>query len=146
MVAGLLAASRVRPPVAMPPDTYDTPTRAQADTDPWASGVAQLQRMMPLVGFSTAQWALVQHGCASLLADWGTELRRLGWSAEDGFGIHPEAPGTGVHAYGLGLLIGNGKVIEMTETGARLETRRGVGQSFRRKPLPWSVPIWTVGA
>jgi hypothetical protein len=68
----------------------------------------------------------------------------LGWSTEAAFGIHPGAAGA-PFAWGLGLLVGDGRVVELTEKGARLETVRGIGQGFTRKPLPWSVPIWTVG-
>ena len=118
----------------------------EVDANPWATGVAQLQRMPPLPGLSLVQWARVQRGCASLLAEWGADMRRLGWSTEDGFGIHPDASGAAVHAYGLGLLLGDGRVVELTEAGARIETVRGVRQSFRRKPMPWSVPVWMVGA
>ena len=138
MMAGLLAASRMRPKPVIEP----TPMTKH----PWAAGIAKLQIMYPLDGFSMSQWKWVQHGCTSLLASHGAEMTRLGWTVEDAFGAHPGVPGSAIHAYGLGLLLGDGKVVEMTESGARIETRRGVGQSFTRRSNAWSVPIWTVGA
>lgn len=118
----------------------------EVDADPWATGVDRLQRMAPLAGFTVMQWERVQRGCASLLAEWGADMRRLGWSVVDAFGVHPDAPGAAVHAYGLGVLLGDGRVVDLTETGAQIETARGVRQSFRRKPMPWSVPVWAVGS
>ncbi len=114
--------------------------------DPWASGVARLQHMAPLGRFSYAQWTSVRLGCATLLHGWDAEMRRLGWSVEDGFGVDPKMPDTAVHCYGLGILLGSGRVIEITDKFARIETRTGVRQTFTRKPNGVAVPIWTVAA
>ncbi len=79
MVAGLLAASRIRPTAkinAEPPELILTAKTA----DPWNDGIAKLQRMWALDGFTADRWELVQAGCAALLSDWGDEMRRLGWS------------------------------------------------------------------
>ena len=139
MVAGLLAASRIRP--ADP----NRSARVREDADGWKAGVAELQRMLPLDGFSDGQWKSVQWGCAALLEDWSAEMRRLGWSAADGFGVHPEAPATAVQCCGLGVLLNDGHVIEMTDTGAKIRCASGVHQSFTRLACRGAVPIWTVG-
>lgn len=134
VVSGLLAASRIRPAA-----------RACGDADPWAAGIAELQRMLPLDGFSPDQWMLVQRGCAALLEGWGAEMRRLGWNTADAFGVHPEVPGTAVCCYGLGVLLNGGSVVEMTKAGAKVRCRSGAHQSFTRLAGTGAVPIWTAG-
>ena len=138
MLAGLLAASRIRPaPVAAaPPHEHG---------DPWASAIARLQSLAPLEGFPPARWNLVQHGCLSLFNSHAAAMRRLGWTVEDGFGIHPDTPGPAVHAYGLGVLLADSRVVEMTDTFARILLRSSVTQTFVRRPNAWAVPIWDAG-
>lgn len=72
-------------------------------------------------------------------------MRQLGWSVEDAFGIHPEVPGTAVHCYGLGVMLGDSHVVEMTDSFARIEMRNGVRQTFKRSSILEAVPIWAVG-
>ncbi len=120
------------------------PPIPQVLVDPWMAGVAELQYMLPLDGFSAGQWKLLQLGCASLFETHGARMRQLGWSPEDAFGIHPAAPGPAVHCYGLGIMLGEGKVVEMTERGARITLRGGVHQTFRRRSVIGAIPIWSV--
>ncbi len=143
MIRGLRAAARIRP-AAIPFNGERNFDASQSDA--WAAGIAHLQKMPPLDGFSFPQWRRVQQGCATLLASHGKEMRRLGWTAEDGFGVHPDVPVAGVHCYGLGIVLGDSRVIEMTDKFARLLLRSGVTQSFTRLPSPWAVPIWTVAS
>jgi hypothetical protein len=110
--------------------------------DPWAQGIARLQAMASLNGFSQRQWAWVQYGCAALQASHGTELRRLGWTTEDAFGIHPEVGGHAVHCYGLGVLLRDSRVVELTDKFARIRLRSGGHQTFTRVPNILAVPIW----
>ena len=137
LVAGLLAASRIRPRAELLPPVDD-------EVAAWARGMAQLRRMPPLPGFAAAQWASVSSDCARLLARNGGDLRRLGWSVEDAFGVHPEAPGDAVHCYGLGLLLSGGNVVELTGQAAVIELPNGVRQTFRRSVRAGAVPVWTV--
>ena len=165
MVAGLLAASKVRPgaDVGDPhgDDHYEAfsglpgallPTiekksgggaGVKLPTHPWADGVAKLQTIDRLIGFSPQQWRQAQYGCATLLASHWEDMTRLGWTVEDAFGLHSEAGGNAVQCSGLGVLLGNGKVIEMTDQSARIVLRTGSMQTFRRRPNIWgTVPIW----
>jgi hypothetical protein len=100
--------------------------------------------MPPLEGFAPQRWQRLCLDCAALLDGWGTEMRRLGWGVEDAFGIHPTAPGVGVHCSGLGVLLNGATVTTMTETGATITRPNGVRQSFTRKPMPGAVPVWTL--
>lgn len=152
MVGGLLAASRMRSKLVIekPPSeilwvatgtTYFA--ASSAVMDPWASGVAHLQQMEALTGFSPVQWESVQRGCLSLLSGWGADMRQLGWTTEDAFGVHPDAPGGAVQCYGLGVLLGDSRVIEMTDKMARIELHDGARQSFTRRLAAGAVPVWT---
>ena len=112
----------------------------------WNEGVARLQHMQPLPGFSVFAWALIRRGCAELLLDWGTELERLGWSTCEVWGCHPSAPGPAVHVYGLGLLVRDGAVVRVAADAAIIRTAGGALQSYTRRTHPEAVPIWTLGA
>lgn len=145
MVAGLLKASRTSDPGFG--GVIARAREAVAETrnaDPWATGVAQLQTMPPLDGFTLNRWDLIKSDCCALLRDWGAEMRRLGWSTEDAFGIHPEAPGDVTGCYGLGVLLNGGNVTEISEKIARIRCQSGAVQTFVRKPMEWAVPIWMV--
>ncbi len=69
-------------------------------------------------------------------------MRALGWSTVDAFGAHPTAPAVAVRSYGLGLLLNGGRVVEMTGTGAGIELRNGVRQTFMRGSGTGAVPVW----
>ena len=112
--------------------------------DSWAAGIIRLQRMSAPAGFTIDAWQLVRLGCATLLRMHGDELRRLGWSAGDAFGIHPTAPGPAIHCYGLGPLLRDGRVVAITESGATIELPGGIRHSFTRRPAPEAVPVWTL--
>ena len=140
MVAGLLAASRIRPVLVSEAMalTESTPS------DPWRAGVAALQHVPCPSDFSTARWRRVQFDAAELLDTWGNEMRRLGWGLLDAFGIDPVAPGAAVQNYGLAALLNGGRVVEMSATEAAIVTTGGVRLVFRRRPMPGAVPLWLV--
>ena len=131
-------------------DSRDRPCPAMASTTPqtslnhWIAGVAILQRMPLLPGFSPGRWRTMVQDCASLLDQWGAEMHRLGWSAVDGFGVHPWACGGAVQCYGLGILLNGKSVTELTSTKATIDCLGGVCQSFTRRSATGAVPIWTV--
>ena len=129
-----------------PADELPTPPTAiePSQSDPWAAGIARLQRMQPPLGFSVDAWKLVRLGCARLLCTHGDEMRRLGWSTEDAFGVHPHAPAPAIHCYGLGVLLNDSRVVVMTRGGATVELSGGIRHSFTRRPMPEAVPIWTL--
>ena len=137
MMAGLLAASRIRAPTA----PVIQPQVAQS-ADPWAAGVADLQRMAPLDGFTSAQWAQIGRYAADLLRTHGADMHRLEWNAADAFGLHPDVLGRAVRAWGLAFLLDGGRVVDMTAAGAVIERLNGVRQSFTRRSGNGAVPAW----
>ncbi len=112
--------------------------------DPWAAGIAQLQGMPAPASFTPAHWQAIQRSCAILQDRWGPELRRLGWSTVDAFGVHPTVGAAGLHSFGLGPLLGDAQVVDLTETRATIVTAGGVRQSYTRRAMPWAVPVWEV--
>ena len=119
-------------------------TTPQASLNHWIAGVAILQRMPLLPGFSPGRWRTMVQDCASLLDQWGAEMHRLGWSAVDGFGVHPWACGGAVQCYGLGILLNGKSVTELTPTTATIDCLGGAYQSFTRRSATGAIPIWTV--
>lgn len=140
MAAGLLAASLIRPRLVV--DNRQPVEDEVAST--WALGLAWLRRMLPLPSFSSDRWSTVVCGCAWLLEHHAADMRRLGWSAEDGFGVHPVAPGGAVRCYGLGVLLNGGIVVEMTKQDAVIERPNGARQTFMRSGNTGAIPIWNV--
>lgn len=100
--------------------------------------------MLPPKGFSSDRWELLCSDCTRLLEHHGDDLRRLGWSTVDAFGVHPTAPAVAVRCYGLGLLLKGAKVIELTDAGAKIEMPSGARQTFARMSGTGAVPIWAV--
>jgi hypothetical protein len=139
------------PPYCQPAQKGQVPPKAEQHArtrelaGPWVAGVARLQSMPPLAGFSFHRWGRVCLDCAELVERWGAEMQQLGWSVEDAFGIHPKVPGTAVQCYGLGVLLNGGKLVELTAAGATIERPNGVRHKFIRPPVQSAVPIWTAG-
>ncbi len=112
--------------------------------DPWAAGIAQLQRMPAPASFTPSHWQAIQRSCAILQDRWGPELRRLGWSTADAFGVHPTVGAAGLHSFGLGPLLGDAQVVDLTEARAAIVTAGRVRQSYTRRAMPQAVPAWEV--
>jgi hypothetical protein len=73
---------------------------AAACQHPWQQGVTRLQLLPPPLGVTSARWRQLQLDAARLLAEQGPALERMGWTAVDGFGLHPGAPSAAVDCYG----------------------------------------------
>ena len=68
------------------------------------AGVARLQNMPPMVGFTFERWGRVCLDCAGLLAAMGR--RCAGWDGASRTGSASiPAPGAAVNCYGLGVLL-----------------------------------------
>ena len=79
------------------------------------------------------QWRDAIEGLESfLLSGWGDEALRLNWSEAELF----RAPQlwSQIHLCGVGLLVGNRTITEVTSTEIRIKTASGAKQSFYRKP------------
>jgi hypothetical protein len=67
----------------------------------------------------------------------------LGWTALDLFGCDREKPFARIDRQGLCWLIAGNRLIELSESGAIIETWTGARQTWRRKPSePGRVPAW----
>src|ERR1051325_7168570 len=64
------------------------------------------------------------------LRDWGEAAERLGWTADDLFGLHPTVPLSRVDCMGALWLVKGERVAEFTEATARLDR----GLAFYRRP------------
>ena len=66
---------------------------------------------------------------------WADEAVALGWGAYDLFGCDRERPFARIDHAGLLWLLNGDKLIELDRHKAVIQTRTGVRQTFRRKPV-----------
>lgn len=123
---------------------YTSPSIPVPVADHWTVGVERLQHMPALPGFLHGRWVQIQRDCAWLLERHGTHLRELGWTAEDLFGVHPDAPAADIRRPGVGLLLCGGRVARITPQTARIIRPNGAVLGFTRCPDIGAVPIWAV--
>jgi len=129
----------------VPPVRAAAPPGAQAVPSvlvPWHAGVAHMQVMDPPPGFSVKRWTRTCLDAAGLLDTHGTELRALGWTATDIFGLHATAPGPAVGCYGLAMLLDGGTITELTAERARFIRPGGAVLQMRRGTGRAAVPAW----
>ena len=82
-------------------------------------------------GVPVERWQRALADAGSFFALWGDTAERLGWTADDLFGLHPTAPLSRMDHMGLIWLLKGERVVRLTATEARLERgnacyRRGV--------------------
>jgi hypothetical protein len=63
---------------------------------------------------------------------WAAEAHRLGWTAEDVFGLHPLAPAARHDCKGIAWLLERGRVVAIDSAGADIVTDGGAKQRFYR--------------
>ena len=81
------------------------------------------------------QWQTAVDGLrVFLLAGWGDEAARLGWPCDELYRVPPLW--TRLDLCGVGLLIGDCEVTDITAEAIRIKTASGSSQSFRRQPEP----------
>ncbi|HEX2257939.1 MAG TPA: hypothetical protein VHG92_14810 [Afifellaceae bacterium] len=110
----------------------------------WAEGFAQLDRSAPPPGFPPRRWETVIDDGGRFLERWATEAIRLGWTAEDVFGMHPAAPGARMDAMGLVPLINGGEVVSLGAGRANIRMARGGILTYLRRPRPGAVVLWEI--
>jgi len=101
----------------------------------WIECFDLLTEAEPLEGFSPDRWRQLNDDGRTFLDQWGNQAVRLGWQAEDLFGVHPIAPAARYDAMGLVPLMAGRHVLAMTADTAMIGTqnssltyrRRGVG-------------------
>ena len=110
----------------------------------WVEGVAGMQAMPPPRGFTPQRWAEAYSDAVRILARYGGELHAKGWTTEDVFGLHPDAPAHRYNALGLVFLIHGGSVPFISGNLADIVTRAKVMQTYTRAPHPEAVAVWTL--
>lgn len=113
----------------------------------WAEGFARLDLATPADGFDLDHWRTLIDDGGKFLDKWGTQAAKLGWSAEDVFGVHPLAPATRYDTAGLILLIDGGEVVAIDAKSASIKTM-GSGSIliYLRKPRQGAITLWELCA
>jgi hypothetical protein len=83
----------------------------------WARHIALLKSSEPKLGMSPLYWSQFVRDARRFLAEWGAEAARLGWSAEDIFGVHPLAPEAHHDMMGIVPLIRAAKWLRLPSGG-----------------------------
>jgi hypothetical protein len=113
----------------------------------WCEGFARLDLAKPLTGFDERRWRTLIDDGGRFLDRWGAEAARLGWSAEDVFGVHPIAPGARYDAAGLVLLIDGGEVTDIDTRSASIRTKSsGATLVYLRTPRDGSIALWEMAS
>jgi hypothetical protein len=108
----------------------------------WAEGFARLDCSTPPPGFSPRSWEQLINDGGRFMDRWATEAARLGWTAEDVFGVHPSASGARVDAMGLVPLIGGGEVVSISGDRASIRMPGGSTLTYLRRARPKAVALW----
>lgn len=101
----------------------------------WAEPFARLLVGPPPGDFDQAYWSRVVEG-ANVFADtWAAQAHRLGWTAEDVFGLDEIKPAARHDHKGIAWLLGDcARVIALDVDGADIVTSQGSKQRFYRAP------------
>jgi hypothetical protein len=114
----------------------------------WVEASARLDYVRPPADVPLRRWMQLIDDIARLV-DGGFAQRaaRLGWTALDLFGCDPEKPFARIDRQGLCWLIAGNRLIDLSESGAIIETWTGARQTWNRKPsepgraLPWDLKV-----
>jgi hypothetical protein len=87
---------------------------------PFADDLKALEKANPVVS-DPRRWSEACQDAKAFLAQWGAEAQRIGWRAEEIFGLHPSAPLARYDRMGLVWALKGRVVIELTEKAAILE-------------------------
>ena len=82
-------------------------------------------------GVPEPRWRQAIRDAERFLREWGETAERLGWTADDLFGLHPTVPLSRVDRMGLIWLVKGERVAELTQTTARFDR----GLAFYRRPV-----------
>jgi hypothetical protein len=109
----------------------------------WTKRIALLKSGEPRLGMSPLNWSQFVRDARRFLAEWGAEAARLGWSAEDVFGVHPLAPEARYDVMGIVPLIRGNEVVAISEQRATIRTPGGgLMTYYRGRSNNGSVSVW----
>jgi hypothetical protein len=109
----------------------------------WTKRIALLKSGEPRLGMSPLHWSQFVRDARRFLAEWGAEAARLGWSAEDLFGVHPLAPEARYDVMGIVPLIRGNEVVAISEQRATIRVSGGgLLTYYRYRPNSGAVAMW----
>jgi hypothetical protein len=109
----------------------------------WTKRIALLKSREPRLGMSPLHWSQFVRDARRFLEEWGAEAARLGWSAEDLFGVHPLAPEARYDVMGIVPLIRGNEVIAISKHRATIRTPGGgLLTYYRYRPNTGAGAVW----
>jgi hypothetical protein len=109
----------------------------------WARHIALLKSNEPKLGMSPLHWSQFVRDARRFLAEWGAEAARLGWSAEDVFGVHPLLPEARYDVMGIVPLIRGNEVVAINDQRATIRTPGGGHMTYYRyRPNSGAIAVW----
>lgn len=101
-------------------------------SSPYANALAMAAAQCP-TGMNEERWRQAIEDGRRFIMDWGADAERLGWLAEDLFGLHEKAPAYRYDEMGLIWLIDGGHVTQITAAEATIRHRSGAVLRFFRR-------------
>ncbi len=116
---------------------------AHVATVAWDDGVALLREHRPPIGADPAEWRRLVLDARKLNAHWGDDLRHLGWTAVEVFGVEPNPAHRRLDRLGLLSFISGGAV-EAIDADSVVTLHAGKDRLVYQRKLRSSgaVPIW----
>lgn len=143
-VIGGMAADSDAEKLCSSPGFATDKTDRRVDTLPaeWSEGVAQLGEMVRPARIRPDDWRQIVADAARFLRDWGSQAAALGWTTLDIFGAHPTHPVERVDCVGLIAILHGAEVVAISDATICTRNRSGARLTYRRRPLPDSIPLW----
>jgi hypothetical protein len=102
----------------------------------WAGAVARLDPNQPPGDVPAHRWSQFIENCGVFLEHgWAERAAALGWGPLDLFGCDRERPFARIDHQGLLWLLDDNRIVELHRDKARIETRTGALQTYRRGPV-----------
>jgi hypothetical protein len=105
----------------------------------WAVPFAKMLSSGPPRDFDPVRWQRVVDAALIFADKWAAEACRLGWTAEDIFGLHSFAPAARNDCKGIAWLLNRGHVVAIDAAGADILTVGGAKRRFYRKVITLGV-------
>jgi hypothetical protein len=107
----------------------------------WADGFARLSSMSIPEGIPVHRWRQLIDSAGRFIDCFAVQAHQLGWDTTSVFGCHPHRPDARLDLQGLIWLIGDGELVAIGETTARIKTRTGSTLTYRRRPVDRREPV-----
>jgi hypothetical protein len=114
----------------------------------WIEALAEIDPPRPPADVPLRRWMQLIDDIARFVdGEFIHKATRLGWTALDLFGCDPEKPFARIDQQGLCWLIAGNRLVDVSESGAIIETWTGARQTWRPKRgergrvLPWELKV-----